>query len=152
MWCCNELFRVLESLCSCDNDHVRELLTSFEVGDNLIRGFADVGYEEFVLLPSNRLCSKLSGVVKPLDESEMRHFFRIPSLYDWGDLICRLGGTNLNLGTELGSRWRASVEVGQERQPLSVDGKAADVCLAKLVLLLAGVQCPTAPRLRVSVE
>lgn len=147
MWCCTELFQYLEALCACDNEHVREVLTSFEVGDDLVRGFADVGYEEFVLLPNNQVCSKLSGVVKSLNDSEVRHFFRVPSVSDWGDVICRMGGSDLDLGTELGSRWIAAVDIGQERERFSVNGKTAESCLAKLVSLVVGVQCPTSSRL-----
>lgn len=49
------------------------------LGSRLGRGFADIGYEEFILLPGSRLLSLFTGNVSALDEVRREHLFEILS-------------------------------------------------------------------------
>jgi hypothetical protein len=52
----------------------------FEVGDVVARGFADLGFEEFQVLPGPRILSLTAGTVRPLPQDHLQHFFWIPSI------------------------------------------------------------------------
>jgi hypothetical protein len=97
----------------------RGYLREFECGDVVGRGFADVGYEEFVVLPNARLCSLYTGQVVDLPASDgqqgsaFRYHFLVPTLHQLGDIICRAGFENIKIETELGAFWRASCEDGR---------------------------------------
>jgi hypothetical protein len=97
----------------------RGYLREFEAGDVVGRGFADVGYEEFVVLPNARLCSLYTGQVVDLPRSDGQQasapnfHFLIPTLQQLGDIICRAGFENIKIETELGAFWRASCEDGR---------------------------------------
>jgi hypothetical protein len=52
-----------------------------EVGSLVGRGFADVGYEIFAVLPSGQLLSLLTGQTsRILSEEERAHFFSVPDV------------------------------------------------------------------------
>jgi hypothetical protein len=97
----------------------RGYLREFECGDVVGRGFADVGYEEFVVLPNARLCSLYTGQVVDLpavdgpQSNATRYHFLVPTLQQLGDIICRAGFENIKIETELGAFWRASCEDGR---------------------------------------
>ncbi len=58
----------------------------FEPGDIVARGFADLGFEEFQVLPSSQLLSLTAGTVSRIPEDHRGHFFWIPSAdeaIDW---------------------------------------------------------------------
>jgi hypothetical protein len=59
----------------------------FEAGDVVARGFADLGFEEFQVLPGINLLSLTAGTVKPLPFEHRDHFFWIPSVDEAVELI-----------------------------------------------------------------
>lgn len=109
----------------------RGYLRDFECGDMVGRGFADVGYEEFVVLPDARLCSLYTGQVVDLPVSDgkqgsaSRFHFLVPTLQQLGDIICRAGFENISLYTDLGAFWRASFEDGRVSQDNSLKWETA---------------------------
>ena len=52
----------------------------FEAGDQIGRGFADVGFEEFSLLDPSTALSLLTGKQSKLKAEDLPHFFLIPSV------------------------------------------------------------------------
>lgn len=50
---------------------------SYPVGSRLGRGFADIGFEEFVLLTGERILSLFTGAISSLDEVRKEHIFEI---------------------------------------------------------------------------
>jgi hypothetical protein len=60
-------------------------------GARIGRGFADVGYEEFGLLPSARVVSLLTGAVREFAENEQRFFFVVPTVDEVREEIDRRG-------------------------------------------------------------
>jgi hypothetical protein len=64
----------------------------FEVGDLVARGFADLGFEEFQVLPGARLLSLTAGTSRPLPDEHRDFFFWIPSVDEALELIEVRGG------------------------------------------------------------
>ena len=63
----------------------------FEPGDIVARGFADLGFEEFQVLPSSKLLSLTAGTVSALPTEHSNHFFWIPSVDEIVGLLERRG-------------------------------------------------------------
>jgi len=63
----------------------------FEPGDIVARGFADLGYEEFQVLPSSKILSLTAGTVSALPHDHTTHFFWIPSADEITDILERRG-------------------------------------------------------------
>lgn len=74
MWISPEQFQLVQEL--------REagLEPRFEAGDIVIRGFADLGYEEFQILPGGNILSLTAGTVSALDTDQRGHFAWLPSI------------------------------------------------------------------------
>jgi hypothetical protein len=64
----------------CNELRIWGLEPRFEPGDIVARGFADLGYEEFQVLPGPALLSLTAGTVTRLPEDHQSHFFWIPSV------------------------------------------------------------------------
>ena len=54
----------------------------FAPGVRIARGFADVGYEEFVILPNGKLMSLFTGAQTELLDEHRGFFFEIPTVED----------------------------------------------------------------------
>jgi hypothetical protein len=67
------------------------LTPRFEPGDIVARGFADLGYEEFQVLPSEKILSLTAGSVSALPSEHASHFFWIPSVDELTELLERQG-------------------------------------------------------------
>lgn len=50
-----------------------------DVGDVIGRGFADIGYELFVVLPGERILSLLTGEKSHLQPADEQHYFSVPT-------------------------------------------------------------------------
>lgn len=74
MWFSREQFAL------CDELRIWGLAPRFEPGDVVARGFADLGFEEFQVLPGPTLLSLTAGTMSPLPEEHRQHFFWIPSV------------------------------------------------------------------------
>jgi len=78
----------------------------FEPGDLVARGFADLGYEEFQVLPGLRLLSLTAGTTSPLPEEHRHHFFWIPSLDEAVTLLESTGVSCLRCDRIDAREWR----------------------------------------------
>lgn len=47
-------------------------------GMKIARGFADIGFEEFCLLPGNKILSLFTGACTVYQEEDRQHFFFVP--------------------------------------------------------------------------
>jgi len=81
MWFTREHFAI------CNQLKLAGLQPRFEPGDVVARGFADLGFEEFQVLPGVNLLSLTAGTVKPLPFEHREHFFWIPSVDEAVELI-----------------------------------------------------------------
>ena len=68
----------------------------FEIkaGQRIARGFADLGYEEFYLLPNNKLVSLFTGKISELQENHKNFFFVVPTI---DDLLTKLALLNIQV-------------------------------------------------------
>ena len=67
------------------------LSARFEPGDVVLRGFADLGYEEFQVLPNQRLLSLTAGTVSAIDPQHHEHFLWVPSVDEVVEIIEKKG-------------------------------------------------------------
>jgi hypothetical protein len=86
MWFTREQFQL------CNELRQWGLEPRFEPGDVVARGFADLGFEEFQVLPGQRLLSLTAGTTTPLPTDHRGHFFWIPSVDEAVVLLEALGG------------------------------------------------------------
>lgn len=63
----------------------------FEPGDVVARGFADLGHEEFQVLPGAKLLSLTAGTVSALSAEQSPHLFWIPSVDETVELLEKRG-------------------------------------------------------------
>ncbi len=71
----------------CNELRVWGLEPRFEPGDIVARGFADLGFEEFQVLPGPRLLSLTAGTASALPDEHRGHFFWIPSIDEAVELL-----------------------------------------------------------------
>ena len=88
------------------------ILPSFEVGQVVARGFADIGSEEFLVLPGEKLLSLSAGTIKPLPEDHKEFFFWIPTEDECAKQLDRLGVLELTVRREQARRWIVSAQLG----------------------------------------
>jgi hypothetical protein len=74
MWFTREQFVL------CDELRIWGLEPRFEPGDVIARGFADLGFEEFQVLPSSQMLSLTAGTISRIPEDHKGHFFWIPAV------------------------------------------------------------------------
>lgn len=94
-----------ELLEQCQYLHDLKFRPDLSVGDLVVRNFADLGYEEFRVLPGPSLMSLHTGKITPLVDEERRHFVLIPEV-DWVvDQIIRTGLNIASLSFEDQRHW-----------------------------------------------
>ncbi|MBX7145068.1 MAG: hypothetical protein K1X79_11500 [Oligoflexia bacterium] len=62
---------------------------NFKVGASVARGFADVGEEEFIVLPGNKLLSAYTGKLSEIDSDNVAFFFVLPTVDEMTDALQR---------------------------------------------------------------
>jgi len=85
MWFTRKQFEI------CNELRMWGLEPRFEPGDVVARGFADLGFEEFQVLPGEKLLSLTAGTSTALPADHQGHFFWIPSIDECVDLLEKLG-------------------------------------------------------------
>ncbi len=99
MWFTREQFAL------CDELRVWGLEPRFEPGDVVARGFADLGFEEFQVLPGPTLLSLTAGSMSSLLDDHRQHFFWIPSVDEVVELIESRGCELLTCTREDARSW-----------------------------------------------
>jgi len=69
-----------EYLAACEQAKAHGLEVRFKAGDRVARGFADLGYEEFCMLPDRKMVSLYNGKVSELPADHERFFFTVPTV------------------------------------------------------------------------
>ena len=64
----------------------------FNQGDVIARGYADLGYEEFLLITDQKMVSLYSGTTSNLPNGHADHFFLVPTHEQMVEEIGRRGG------------------------------------------------------------
>ena len=105
---------------------------TFEVGQVVGRGFADVGSEEFLVLPGPKILSLTAGTVKELPDEHRDFFFWIPTEDECAKLLDLAGVPNITVTREAARRWRVSAE----RSGAVVETEERSLRLALIQLLI----------------
>jgi hypothetical protein len=121
----------------CNRLRLLDLEPRFEVGDVVARGFADLGFEEFQVLPGPRILSLTAGTVKPLPDDHREHFFWIPSVDEAIELLEGRGVTIDLCSREDGRTWKVKISP-QSRASIEVSERSLhEALLRALVEVLA---------------
>jgi hypothetical protein len=123
MWFDPRLLELAESLKAAGRS------TSFRPGARLARGFADVGFEEFVILPNLKMMSLFTGAQTEVVADHQNFFFEIPSLDDVLRELEERGEPVVEVEFKGGREWLL-------RTP-HLSGKAGDLHYAGIECLLA---------------
>lgn len=83
----------------------------FEPGDVVARGFADLGFEEFQVMPGTVLLSLTAGTTTTMPAEHQHHFFWIPSVDEAIDLLEKRGAVCGNCARANGRDWVFQVRV-----------------------------------------
>jgi hypothetical protein len=83
MWLGNQILARFEKL------HRAGFECSFEQGEQVARGYADLGYEQFLVLSDHKLLSLQSGKSSELQEGHRHFFFSVPSVEQLADVLAR---------------------------------------------------------------
>jgi len=129
MWFTREQFQICQELKQWG------LEPRFEPGDVVARGFADLGFEEFQVLPGRVLLSLTAGTTSPLPEEHVVHFFWIPSVDEAVDLLERRGVECRAAHRHDGRTW--TFQISHEGALESFEGESLhDAALAALAATL----------------
>ena len=99
MWFTREQFEL------CNELRAWGLEPRFEPGDIVARGFADLGFEEFQVLPGPKLLSLTAGTTTPLPADHTSHFFWIPSIDECIELLEKGGASCVTCERRDGREW-----------------------------------------------
>ena len=105
-------------------------------GQRVARGFADVGFEEFWVLPSRKLVSIVNGVGSELSVEHEKFFFVVPSVDELVDATVRSGYDLVALRFEDQRIWKLDVERPDRKQRLHAEDAILEIALAKALLAI----------------
>jgi hypothetical protein len=107
-----------------------------DVGCLVGRGYADIGYEVFVMLPSGQLLSLLTGQTSRFAAEDREHFFSVPDL----DTVVRVleeAGCSIESSIRLEQRtWSVQIRSGDGR---TVEALADNLHLAMMMAIHDGI-------------
>ncbi|NDC36545.1 MAG: hypothetical protein EBZ48_00660 [Proteobacteria bacterium] len=107
-----------------------------EPGTKIARGFADLGYEEFLLLPGEKLLALYSGQVTLLQEEHRRFFFPVPTPDEMVERIIRDNWDILNLTYEEQRSWRLTICEATTKVTRTIVGSTIEESLVRGLLAL----------------
>jgi len=91
MWTKSPLLKKFEKLKELGFPLIRE------AGTKISRGYADLGYEEFLLLNEDQMISLFSGKVSSLPSDHHQYFFTVLSIDDMTEVLVRAGADIVSL-------------------------------------------------------
>ena len=107
-------------------------------GAHIARGFADVGYEEFCLLPGDRLVSLFTGSITELRDDERGFFFVIPTVDDVTQELDRRGWDVVALESPDRRGWILRVRKAEGADLVEVSALTLlETCLDALIKVVA---------------
>lgn len=110
MWFTREQFQL------CNELRQWGLEPRFEPGDVVARGFADLGFEEFQVLPGPRLLSLTAGTATALPLEHRGHFCWIPSIDEAIRLLEGIGGEITRCSRQDAREWVVELRVRDSMQ------------------------------------
>lgn len=106
----------------------------FKVGSHVIRGYADLGYEEFIVSGSQKITSLYTGTSSPLPE-EHRHFFiEVPSIDALINLLSRQGFDIGTVSFEAQRAWRIEARHFETQKSIVCEHREFPCALAGVLI------------------
>ncbi len=84
------------------------------------RGFADVGYEAFVMLAGKRMLSLFTGDSTTFPEEHAQFFFSVPAAEELLDFLCEKGWS-LSMDSTEEELYRIKLSAEEGRAPISFE-------------------------------
>lgn len=122
-------------------DELKALLGAdrFSPGIKVARGYADLGYEEFLILPNNKLLSLYSAKISEIPPGHSQHFFWVPSAVELLEEIQRHGDI-LGIDFELQRLWKIRLmPLGSDKE-LVTSGASLDETLLEAFSYLGALK------------
>jgi len=133
LWSSPEFLNLCESLGRCG------IHPTWRPGDRVARGFADLGYEEFLVLPGDKLLSLISGTLAACSVEGRAHFFPVPTVDELVQSLVRAGVDVETLSFEEQRQWILST-AGPDGSVVSTStGAEIGIALARRLLQLQKV-------------
>jgi hypothetical protein len=112
-----------------------DLFGKFKQGDHIARGYADLGYEEFIALGPTKIVSLYSGTQSELPPEHLRFFYTLPNTEQMLDVISR---QNFDICSALYHDqriWRLSAKHINTKQEITADHREFNCALASILEL-----------------
>lgn len=126
----------------CRELHTAGWRPQFEAGMRVGRGYADLGYEEFLLLPNGKLVSLVNGSSSELPQTHIAHFFSIP---DAAALVQEIRRRGFNVTSiEFAEQREFRIRAERSGSVHAASARVFEEALAKVllgVLTAEGVKC-----------
>ena len=105
-----------------------------EQGMIVCRGFADLGYEEFVMLTNNKICSLYSGKISELPDEDKKHFFAVPDEGMLTDRIVKSGFDIRGMEFENQRIWKVLLQNPETHIEIMFEGPSIKDALLECLL------------------
>jgi len=106
----------------------------FEPGMMVARGYADFGYEAFVLLTNRKLVSLFTGQSSELLSAHEQFFFTVPTQSMLLDRLARLNINIVAVDYVLQKEWQLKIEANVDLITETFRGRALDEVLIEALL------------------
>jgi len=113
----------------CNDLALKGCFTNIKGDRRVARGFADLGYEEFLLLNEKKLVSLYTGTITELPEAHKAFFITVPTIEDIIDQILGLGFTIEPLAFANQRTWSLSIK--RDMIHIMVQDKEIGILFAK---------------------
>ena len=125
-----------EYLALCQTLHRAGFRPPIREGQRIARGFADVGFEEFWVLPQQKLVSIVNGQQSQLSAEHEKFFFRVPDVDALVDAITRSGYDLSAVQFVDQRRWHVEGVMVGAPGVLAGEGRLLPEALGKLLLAI----------------
>lgn len=110
------------------------LFRSFRLGAHLVRGYADLGNEEFIIVGDRKLVSLYTGKPSSLPEGHEHFFYRVPTSQEITDVISRKYFDIVEVCYKEQREWHISAKNINDATQLQVRHREFECALALLLL------------------
>lgn len=111
-----------------------EVFRSFSIGAHLVRGYADLGHEEFIMVGPGKLVSLYTGTPSALPEGHEEFFTRIPSTEELCDAIVRQNYDLLPAEFKNQREWQVRAQHIESKQSMLCEHREFECALSGLLL------------------
>ena len=115
-----------EYLLACQALHNAGMAPDLEAGWTVARGFADLGFEVFCLLPNNSLLSLFTGDRSDYSVEQRSHFIWAPTIDQALNEIHKLHCQVLSIQTQSHRAWEVCIEDEKKKDDFSVSANTLE--------------------------